>query len=65
MAQSNSIAEKVDAVLVAAKWPQGRTPEQSQNDIQAVMNLMNSKLGGKAGGGAVTADGASGPGPHQ
>jgi hypothetical protein len=65
MSQSNSIAEKVDAILVAAKWPQGRTPEQSQNDIQAVMKLMNSKLGGKSKGGSPTADDASGPGPHQ
>ena len=65
MSQSNSIAEKVDSILIAAKWPQGRSPEQSQNDIQAVMKLMNSKLGGKTAGGAVSADGASGPGPHQ
>jgi hypothetical protein len=64
MAQSNSIAEKVDAVLVAAKWPQGRTPEQSQNDIQAVMKLMNSKLGGQAGVSPTAAGDPSGPGPH-
>jgi hypothetical protein len=65
MSQSNSIAEKVDAILVAAKWPQGRTPEQSQNDIQAVTKLMNSKLGGKSAGITTAAGDPSGPGPHQ
>jgi hypothetical protein len=64
MPQSNSIADKVDAVLVAAKWPQGITPEQSLSDIQAVMKLMNSKLSStKPSTGAKPAD-ASGPGPH-
>jgi hypothetical protein len=65
MAQSNSIAEKVDAILVAAKWPQGRSPEQSQTDIQAVMKLMNSKLAGKAAAMTTAAGDPSGPGPHQ
>jgi hypothetical protein len=65
MAQSNSIAEKVDAVLVAAKWPQGRTPQESQSDIQAVMKLMNSKLSAKGAVSPTAAGDPSGPGPHQ
>jgi hypothetical protein len=64
MPQSTNIASQIDAVLVAAKWPQGLSAEQSLSDIQAVMKLMNSKLSsGKTTTGAKPAD-ASGPGPH-
>jgi hypothetical protein len=64
MPQSNSIADKVDAVLVAAKWPQGISPEQSLSDIQAVMKLMNSKLSSSKPTTGVKPADASGPGPH-
>jgi hypothetical protein len=64
MPQSSNIASQIDAVLVAANWPQGLSPEQSLSDIQAVMKLMNSKLSsGKTTTGIKPAD-ASGPGPH-
>jgi hypothetical protein len=64
MPQSSSIASQIDAVLVAAKWPQGQSSEQSLSDIQAVMKLMNSKLSsGTTTTGPKPAD-ASGPGPH-
>jgi hypothetical protein len=45
MSQPNyAIAADVDKVLVSAKWPQGRSLEQSLTDIEAVLKLMTTKL---------------------
>jgi hypothetical protein len=41
---SSGIAADVDKVLVSAKWPQGRSLEQSLTDIEAVLKLMTAKL---------------------
>jgi hypothetical protein len=45
MSEPNAgIAADVDKVLESAKWPQGRSLEQSLADIEAVLKLMTAKL---------------------
>ena len=38
------MAGQIDALLVSAKWPQGRSVEQALLDVEAVLKLMSAKL---------------------
>jgi hypothetical protein len=64
MAQSNGIAAQIEAVLVAAKWPQGLSPEHCMVDIQMVLQMLSSRLSSNKGSGATVRTDSSGPGPH-
>jgi hypothetical protein len=65
MAQSNGIAAQIEAVLVAAKWPQGLSPEHCLVDIQMVLQMLSARLGAnRAGAATVRTVDSSGPGPH-
>jgi hypothetical protein len=63
MAQSNGIAAQIEAVLVAAKWPQGLSPEHCLVDIQMVLQMLSARLGANKST-ATTRTDSSGPGPH-
>jgi hypothetical protein len=65
MAQSNGIASQIEAVLVAARWPQGLSPEHCLVDIQMVLQMLSARLGAnRAAGAASPRTDSSGPGPH-
>ena len=65
MAQSNGISAQIEAVLVAAKWPQGLSPEHCLVDIQMVLQMLSARLGAnRAAGAATPRTDSSGPGPH-
>ncbi len=64
MSQSTGIAGQVEAVLTSAKWPQGRSVQQSLLDIEAVLRLMTAKLNKHKIGGTFHTE-ATDPGPHQ
>jgi hypothetical protein len=64
MAQSNGIAAQIEAVLVAAKWPQGLSPEHCLVDIQMVLQMLSARLGPNKAATATVRTDSSGPGPH-
>jgi hypothetical protein len=63
MAQSNGIAAQIEAVLVAARWPQGLSPEHCMVDIQMVLQMLSARLAANRGAATPRTD-SSGPGPH-
>ena len=65
MAQSNGIAAQIEAVLVAARWPQGLSAELCLVDIHMVLQMLSARLGAnRAAGAATPRTDSSGPGPH-
>jgi hypothetical protein len=63
MSEPNAgIAADVDKVLESAKWPQGRSLEQSLADIEAVLKLMTAKLSNNK---IIVEAFVTDPGPHR